>query len=82
MQRINSRRVSQRRKEEAEKDDDNNKKDMKKDDQEGTGKTQFKGGSPLALEGTKLELSKNRTLLESLHKKLVFQSQRQSQNIL
>ena len=58
------------------------KKDMKKDDQEGTGRTQFKGGSPLALEGTKLELSKNRTLLESLHKKLVFQSDKAKESLL
>jgi hypothetical protein len=58
------------------------KKDMKKDDQEGTGRTQFKGGSPLALEGTKLELSKNRTLLEGLHKKLVFQSDKAKESLL
>jgi hypothetical protein len=58
------------------------KKDMKKDDQESTGRTQFKGGSPLALEGTKLELSKNRTLLESLHKKLVFQSDKAKESLL
>ena len=58
------------------------KKDMKNDDQESTGRTQFKGGSPLALEGTKLELSKNRTLLESLHKKLVFQSDKAKESLL
>ena len=58
------------------------KKDMKKDDQESTGRTQFKGGSPLALEGTKLELSKNRTLLEGLHKKLVFQSDKAKESLL
>lgn len=58
------------------------KKDMKNDDQESTGRTQFKGGSPLALESTKLELSKNRALLESLHKKLVFQSDKAKESLL
>lgn len=58
------------------------RKDMKNDDQEGPGRTQFKGGSPLALESTKLELSKNRALLESLHKKLVFQSDKAKESLL
>jgi len=58
------------------------RKDMKNDDQESTGRTQFKGGSPLALETTKIELSKNRTLLEGLHKKLVFQSDKAKESLL
>ena len=56
---------------------------MKKDDNESDSiKPEFKGGSPLALEGTKLELSKNRTLLEGLHKKLVFQSDKAKESLL
>jgi len=58
------------------------RKDMKKDDQESTGRTQFKGGSPLALETTKIELSKNKTLLEGLHKKLVFESDKAKESLL
>jgi hypothetical protein len=58
------------------------RKDMKNDDQAGPGRTQFKGGSPLALETTKIELSKNKTLLEGLHKKLVFESDKAKESLL
>jgi hypothetical protein len=58
------------------------RKDMKNDDQSGPGRTQFKGGSPLALETTKIELSKNKTLLEGLHKKLVFESDKAKESLL
>lgn len=55
--------------------------DMKKDDQSDELTTNFKGGSPLALEGTaKIELLKNKQLLENLvvKKKLVFKSTNES----
>ena len=55
---------------------------MKVDDQEDFGRTQFKGGSPLALENTKLTYSKNKTLLEGLQKKLVFESDKNKESLL
>jgi hypothetical protein len=42
--------------------------DMKKDDQEGYGKTNHKGGSPLALETAQIVYNKNKSLIESLGK--------------
>jgi hypothetical protein len=58
------------------------RKDMKVDDTEVSIKTNFKGGSPLALEGTKIELAKNKVLLENLQKKLVFQSDKAKESLL
>jgi hypothetical protein len=58
------------------------RKDMKVDDTEVSIKTNFKGGSPLALETTKIELSKNKTLLEGLQKKLVFESDKAKESLL
>jgi len=55
---------------------------MKVDDQEDFGRTQFKGGSPLALENAKIAFSKNKTLLEGLQKKLVFESDRDKESLL
>ena len=55
---------------------------MKVDDQEDFGRTQFKGGSPLALENAKIALSKNKTLIEGLQKKLVFQSDKDKESLL
>jgi hypothetical protein len=55
---------------------------MKVDDTEVSIKTNFKGGSPLALEGTKIEYSKNKTLLEGLQKKLVFESDKSKESLL
>lgn len=46
---------------------------MKHDDQSSTLKTAYKGNSPLALESSKSELLKNKALLESMPKKLVFE---------
>jgi hypothetical protein len=50
--------------------------DNKVDDQEGVGRTAYKGGSPLALEGSKITVLRNKTLLEGLRKKLVFEEER------
>jgi len=58
------------------------KKDMKVDDTEVSIKTNFKGGSPLALEATKIELAKNKTLLEGLQKKLVFENDKAKESLL
>jgi hypothetical protein len=58
------------------------RKDMKVDDTEVSIKTNFKGGSPLALESTKIELAKNKVLLENLQKKLVFQSDKAKESLL
>ena len=52
------------------------RKDNKVDDQEGVGRTAYKGGSPLALEGSKITALRNKTLLEGLKKKLVFEEER------
>jgi hypothetical protein len=46
--------------------------DMKKDDQEGYGTPNYKGGSPLALENAKVIYAKNKTLIESLNKASLF----------
>lgn len=45
---------------------------MKKDDQEGYGTPNYKGGSPLALENAKSVYAKNKTLIESLGKAPLF----------
>jgi len=58
------------------------RKDMKVDDTEVSIKTNFKGGSPLALEATKIELAKNKTLLEGLQKKLVFENDKAKESLL
>ena len=50
--------------------------DNKTDDQESFGTTNYKGGSPLALENSRGEYLKNRTILEGLKKKLVFDEEK------
>ena len=55
---------------------------MKVDDQEEFGRTNFKGGSPLALENAKSVFAKNRTLIESLSKQLVFESDKNKESLL
>ena len=50
--------------------------DNKTDDQESFGTTNYKGGSPLALESNRNEYLKNRTILEGLKKKLVFEEEK------
>ena len=45
---------------------------MKKDDQEGYGTPNYKGGSPLALENAKSVYAKNKTLIENLGKAPLF----------
>ena len=45
---------------------------MKKDDQEGYGTPNYKGGSPLALENAKSVYAKNKTLIENLGKASLF----------
>jgi hypothetical protein len=55
---------------------------MKVDDQEKYGKNNFKGGSPLALENARTNYAKNRTLLESLDKQLVFQRDQAKESLL
>jgi len=57
-------------------------KSMKVDDQEDFGKNNFKGGSPLALENAKSIFAKNKTLIESLSKTLVFESDRNKESLL
>ena len=55
---------------------------MKVDDQEEFGKANYKGGSPLALENAKMIYAKNRTLLEGLQKKTVFEKNIQAESLL
>jgi len=50
--------------------------DMKTDDQPTQGHTAYKGGSPLALESSKVTYLKNKQLLESMKKKLVFDEEK------
>jgi len=57
-------------------------KSMKVDDQEGYGRTNFKGGSPLALENAKMVYAKNKTLIEGLSKRLVFQNDKDKESLL
>jgi hypothetical protein len=58
------------------------RKDMKVDDTEVSIRTNFKGGSPLALENSKIELAKNKVLLEGLQKKLVFEQDKAKESLL
>jgi len=58
------------------------RKDMKVDDTEISIKTNFKGGSPLALETAKSTYAKNKTLLESLDKQLIFQKDKAKESLL
>jgi hypothetical protein len=55
---------------------------MKVDDQEEFSKNNFKGGSPLALENAKTIFAKNRTLIEGLAKRNVFEKDKQAENLL
>jgi len=52
------------------------RQDNKKDDQEGYGTPNYKGGSPLALE------SKNKALLESLSKEIVYAKNKSAESLL
>jgi hypothetical protein len=52
------------------------RKDNKVDDQESFGTPNYKGGSPLALENNRNEFLKNKIILESMKKKLVFDKER------
>jgi hypothetical protein len=58
------------------------RKDMKVDDTDVSIKATFKGGSPLALENSKIELAKNKTLLEGLQKKLVYEQDKAKESLL
>jgi hypothetical protein len=58
------------------------KKDNKVDDQEGFGTPNYKGGSPLALETSKSVYAKNKTLLESLNKDLIFGKRSAGESLL
>ena len=58
---------------------------MKKDDQPSFGKTNYKGGSPLALEGTKKSYFQNRKLLENMkveRKIMIFESDKNKESLL
>ena len=55
--------------------------DMKRDDQPGL-KSSFKGGSPLALESTKTEFLKNKTLLEEAKKQILFKKEEKKESLL
>jgi hypothetical protein len=58
---------------------------MKKDDQPSFGKTNYKGGSPLALEGTKKSYFQNRKLLENMkveRKVMIFESDKNKESLL
>jgi hypothetical protein len=58
-------------------------KGMKKDDNESDSiRPQFKGGSPLALETKNKAFSRNKTLLESMQKDLVFKKNKQEGSLL
>lgn len=58
------------------------KKDNKVDDQEGFGTPNYKGGSPLALETSKSVYAKNKTLLESLNKDIIFGKKSAGESLL
>lgn len=58
------------------------KKDNKVDDQEGFGTPNYKGGSPLALETSKSVYAKNKTLLESLNKNIIFGKKSAGESLL
>ena len=55
---------------------------MKSDDQEGYGRTNYKGGSPLALETAQSVYQKNKTLLEGLSKVSLFPKETESITLL
>jgi hypothetical protein len=55
---------------------------MKFDDQEEYGKNNFKGNSPLALENAKTIFAKNKTLIECLAKRNVFEKDKRAENLL
>ena len=58
---------------------------MKKDDQPSFGKTNYKGGSPLALEGSKKSYFQNRKLLENMkveRKVMIFESDKNKESLL
>jgi len=56
--------------------------DMKNDDQEGYGRTNYKGGSPLALETAQSVYQKNKTLIEGLSKVSLFPKETESITLL
>ena len=56
--------------------------DMKSDDQEGYGRTNYKGGSPLALEKAQSVYQKNKTLIEGLSKVSLFPKETESITLL
>ena len=58
------------------------RKDNKVDDQEGFGTPNYKGGSPLALETSKSVYAKNKTLLESLNKNIIFGKKSAGESLL
>jgi len=58
------------------------RKDNKVDDQEGFGTPNYKGGSPLALETSKSVYAKNKTLLESLNKDIIFGKKSAGESLL
>jgi hypothetical protein len=58
------------------------RKDNKVDDQERFGTPNYKGGSPLALETSKSVYSKNKTLLESLNKDIIFGKKNTGESLL
>jgi hypothetical protein len=58
---------------------------MKKDDQPSFGKTNYKGGSPLALEGSKKSYFQNKKLLENMkveRKVIIFESDKNKESLL
>ena len=57
------------------------REEMKRDNQEGYGKNKFQGSNPLAMEA-RTALLKNKTLLESLNKKLSFDDERRAASLL
>jgi hypothetical protein len=59
------------------------KHDMKVDDTEGPGlRPNYKGNSPLASESAKVNYLKNKTILENLDKKMVFESDKKKVSLL
>ena len=57
------------------------REEMKRDNQEGYGKNKFQGSNSLAMEA-RTALLKNKTLLESLNKKLSFDDERRAASLL
>ena len=54
---------------------------MKHDDQPGL-KSSFKGGSPFALESTRTEFLKNKTILEEAKKQIAFKKEDKKESLL